>query len=188
MGARRALLATLSLAAALGLAACGSASSSSTTTTTTVTKSGGSSTTAAGGTSGTGGPSSTGAAPSTTSPAAAHGLCADITTFSKQQQGLSAAGGGSLSALRTYARQAKTEFDHIAPAIAQDLATAPANVQSAWASVVPQIDQLFQSAVTTPSAAAFQQNGTAIESSPGFMAANQTLNTYAGVACPTAQS
>jgi hypothetical protein len=159
MGHRRALLATVSILAAVGLTACSAGSSSSATTTT-----------AASATSTSGAPSS------------AHGLCADITAFTTEQQGLS--GGSSLASLKSYAARSKTLFDKIAPTIAKDLATAPAAVRSAWATVVPTMDRVYEAAAKATSATGFQNAGEAIESTAAYSAAKQALDNYTKTACP----
>jgi hypothetical protein len=160
MGPRRALLATLSILAAAGLAACSSGAPSSTATT-----------------AATSSPSTSGTSTS------ARGLCADINAFTTEQQGLG--GGTSLASLKAYALKSKSFFDKIAPAIAKDLATAPAAVRSAWATVVPDMDRVYDSAAKATSASGFQQTGQAIESSTAYTAARQALDNYTKTACPT---
>ena len=173
----------------LGLSACGSTSSSSaptttgasvSTTTATMTPGAGVSTT----TTAHGSPTTSvgGTAPS--------GLCADIATFSKQEQGLVTAeqsagsSSASLSALQSYAKQSKADFDKVAPKITADLASAPTIVQKAWASLQPQVDQLFQAAATAPSMEGFTRAAASVESTNGFSSANATLSTFAKGVCP----
>jgi hypothetical protein len=160
MGHRRALLATLSVLVATGLTACGGTSSS---TATTASPS----------------PSSTSAASS----ASGHGLCADISAFTSEQQGLAA--GSTLASLKAYAARSKTLFDRIAPAIAKDLDTAPASVRSAWATVVPAMDRVYDAAAKATSATGFQNAGEAIESTAAYSAAKQALDNYTKTACPS---
>ena len=173
----------------LGLSACGSTSSSSaptttgasvSTTTATMTPGAGVSTT----TTAHGSPTTSvgGTAPS--------GLCADIATFSKQEQGLVTAeqsagsSSASLSALQSYAKQSKADFDKVAPKITADLASAPTIVQKAWASLQPQVDQLFQAAATATSMDGFTRAAASVESTNGFSSANATLSTFAKGVCP----
>ena len=173
----------------LGLSACGSTSSSSaptttgasvSTTTATMTPGAGVSTT----TTAHGSPTTSvgGTAPS--------GLCADIATFSKQEQGLVTAeqsagsSSASLSALQSYAKQSKADFDKVAPKITADLASAPTIVQKAWASLQPQVDQLFQAAATATSMEGFTRAAASVESTNGFSSANATLSTFAKGVCP----
>ena len=183
-----ATLAILALGA-LGLSACGSTSSSSAPTTTGASVS----TTTATMTPGAGVSTTTTAHGSPTTSAggtAPSGLCADIATFSKQEQGLVTAeqsagsSSASLSALQSYAKQSKADFDKVAPKITADLSSAPTIVQKAWASLQPQVDQLFQAAATATSMDGFTRAAASVESTNGFSSANATLSTFAKGACP----
>ena len=163
MGHRRVLLASMAMVAAVGLAACGGGTSSSSTTTERPAS-----------------PSTSGA-PSAGA-TSAHGLCTDIAAFTTEQQGLT--GGSSLASLKVYAARSKALFDKIAPAIAQDLASAPASVRSAWATVVPAMDRVYEAAAQATSTTGFQNAGEAIESTTAYGAARQVLDNYTKTACP----
>jgi hypothetical protein len=163
MHMRRAALLGAAALGSLGLAACSSGPSSTATT--------------------------TDAVPTTAAAIGGQGgLCSDIAAFAKQEQGLvtaAAAGGssGSVSALRSYAKQSKGAFDRIAPRITDDLASAPEPVRSAWTSLVPQLDELYEAGATATSVAGYNRAAGSIESTTGFIAANAALSTYAKAAC-----
>jgi len=166
MNGQRTVVVALAALASVALAACGSSSPT---------------------TSGGAGATTTTAAGTT----AASGLCADIASFSKQEQGLvtaeQSAGGasGSITALRGYAKQSKAAFDNVAPKISADLATAPASVQSAWSSLQPQVDQLFEAATSATNLSGFARAANSIEATNSFANANETLSMFARSACPT---
>jgi hypothetical protein len=178
MHARRTAVLALSVVGALGLAACGSSSTSTTTTAAAPTTTGGVTPTTTGSGSGTATSSST--------------LCRDLADLSTQEEGLVRAqqtatdGSGSLSALQSYAKQAKSAFDQSGPRITADLATSPTIVRSAWSTLQPQLDQLVQSAATSTSVPAFARAASSIETSNSFLASDQTLTAYTKAACPTA--
>jgi len=117
------------------------------------------------------------------------GLCTDIANFARQEQGLvtaaAAAGGssGSVSTLRRYAKQSQEAFDRIAPKITADLSSAPAPVQSAWTSLVPQLHQLYQSGATATTVSGYNRAAASIESTSAFAAANAALSSYTKAAC-----
>jgi len=164
MHQRRTTALVLIVLGALGAAACGSSSSSAPTT----------------------------AAPTTPTTAQvigapSAGLCAEIAQFSKQEQGLVSADGGasnSLGGLHSYAGKSKQAFDQAAPRITTDLASAPPAVQSAWATLQPQVDQLFTAAMTATSLDGFARAAGSIESTNAFINANDTLSRFVQGACP----
>jgi len=174
-GRRTALLVSV-VVGALGLAACGSSSSSPTTTSAAPTTTGGSTATTAG----------------TGAPTTSSKLCTDLADLSTQEQGLVSAeqtasgASGSLPALQSYAAQAKSTFDQTGPRITADLAGTPTIVRSAWSTLQPQLDQLFESAVTATSLPAFARAASSIETANSFLGSNQTLTAFTKAACPSA--
>jgi hypothetical protein len=167
----------MSVVGALGLAACGSSSSSTTTTAAAPTTTSGGVT-----------PTTTGSGTATSTST----LCRDLADLSTQEEGLVRAqqtatdASGSLSALQSYAKQAKSAFDRSGPRITADLATSPTIVQSAWSTLQPQLDQLVESAATSTSVPAFARAASSIETSNSFLASDQTLTAFTKAACPTA--
>ena len=178
MRKRQAALLGVTALAILGLSSCGSSTSSTSTTTTT-----------SGPT-----PSTSGAAPPATGAGGANTarLCADIAAFSQQEQGLVTAeqtagsASGSVNALQSYAKKSKAAFDQSAARITSGLASAPPIVQSAWATLQPQMEQFFQAAATATSLSGFTRAATSIEATNGFISANQTLSAFTRGVCPTA--
>jgi hypothetical protein len=184
MHARRTAVLAVTVLGTLGLAACGSSTSAPSTTAATPPTTGANppTTGATGSTATTSVPSGPAATTST--------LCGDLTDLSKEEEGLVSAEqtatnpSGSLPALQSYARQAKSSLDQTGTKITAELASSPTIVQSAWSTLQPQLDQLFESAVTSTSLPAFARAASSIQAANSFLASNQTLTAFTKATCP----
>jgi len=187
MHARRTAVLAVTVLGTLGLAACGSSTSAPSTTAATPPTTGANPPT-------TGATGSTGSTATTSVPsgpaATTSTLCGDLTDLSKEEEGLVSAEqtatnpSGSLPALQSYARQAKSSLDQTGTKITAELASSPTIVQSAWSTLQPQLDQLFESAVTSTSLPAFARAASSIQAANSFLASNQTLTAFTKATCP----
>jgi len=188
MHARRTAILAISFFGALGLAACGS---STATTATTATTAGHTATTTATTPSTTAGSTATTATTAPGGTTATSRLCGDLADLSKEEQGLVSAEqtatgpSGSLSGLQSYAKQAKSTFDKTGTKVTEDLASSPGIVQSAWSTLQGQIDQVFESAMTSPTLQAFTRAASSIESTNTFLGSNQTVTAFIKAVCPS---
>ena len=188
MHARRTAILAISFFGALGLAACGS---STATTATTATTAGHTATTTATTPSTTAGSTATTATTAPGGTTATSRLCGDLADLSKEEQGLVSAEqtatgpSGSLSGLQSYAKQAKSTFDKTGTKVTEDLASSPGIVQSAWSTLQGQIDQVFESAMTSPTLQAFTRAVSSIESTNTFLGSNQTVTAFIKAVCPS---